>query len=258
MRFFLAWYLIIGCDTGTVPTADTLVPATAQAAVVADNREPTSAVELQGPRAAARHIVIAFDGAKDAFEVSRSKDDALALAQSLHARLVAGEDFAALARTHSDEGSGRRGGDLGVFTMGVMHPDFEAAVFNGEVGYLLAILETPFGFHLIERLPVEEIHVAHVLVQWEGLHRATTKRTRDEAEAHAAEALAALREGSSFVAVADRFSDGPTGKRGGDLGWFQRGQMVPAFDDAAFALAPGETTDVIESPIGLHIIYRVE
>jgi parvulin-like peptidyl-prolyl isomerase len=43
-----------------------------------------------------------------------------------------------------------------------------------------------------------------------------------------------------------------------DLGWFQQGQMVPAFEKAAFGLEIGKTTEVIESPLGFHIIHRVE
>jgi parvulin-like peptidyl-prolyl isomerase len=256
MRWICALCWIVGCGENTSTIAP--IPATAQAAPVQTHRDSTSAIELVGPRAAARHILIAYEGANGATEVDRSKSDALALAAALRVRLLAGEDFSDLAKAHSDDGTGRRGGDLGVFAKGVMAAPFEAFVFNAEIGQLSDVVETPFGFHLIERRVVEEIHVAHVLVQWQGLFRATTERTREQAELRAAEALAALHEGEGFMAVAKSFSDGPTGTRGGDLGWFQRGQMVPAFDDAAFALDKGETTAVIESPLGLHIIYRVE
>jgi len=258
MRTLLTWFLVVACSTNTEPTSDSPSSATAQAAPIETRREPTSAVELTGPRAAARHILIAFEGAEDAYTVSRTREEARALAEQLHAQLMDADNFDALARAHSDDASGRRGGNLGVFTKGVMHKNFEAAVFSSEIGQLSPIVETPFGYHLIERLPVEEIHVAHVLIQWAELHRATTTRTREEAETRAAEALAALSTGQPFVDVAQAYSDGPTSKRGGDLGWFQRGQMVPAFDEAAFTLEVGETTAVIESPIGLHIIYRVE
>ncbi len=260
MLLFLAWNLMVGCGDADVSTTDgpAPAPATAQAATEPAHREPTSAIELRGPRAGARHILIAYEDAKSAYNVERSKEEALALIQTLRTQLVAGESFDAMARAHSDDASGVRGGNLGVFPKGVMHPAFEETVFNSEIGILSDIVETSFGYHLIERLVVEEIHVAHVLVQWQGLHRATTTRTREEAEAIAQQALQALRDGQPFVDVAKNYSDGPTGKRGGDLGWFQRGQMVPAFDEAAFTLAAGETTDVIESPIGLHIIYRVQ
>ena len=58
--------------------------------------------------------------------------------------------------------------------------------------------------------------------------------------------------------MAIEWSDGPFGKRGGDLGWFQKGQMAPQFDDAAFSLTPGEHTQVVESSHGFHIIKRLK
>lgn len=60
--------------------------------------------------------------------------------------------------------------------------------------------------------------------------------------------------GDDFTLLAQAYSSDASGKNGGDLGWFQRGQMVPEFEKAAFALQPGEVSDVVETRYGYHII----
>jgi peptidyl-prolyl cis-trans isomerase SurA len=225
----------------------------------ADDWEATSDLEIKGPRARARHILIAYKGAAQApGTVTRSQDDARSRASEIRAAILAGADFAEQAQEHSDGGTARRGGELGTFAKGVMHQNFEDATFALEVGALSSVVETPFGYHVIERLEVIEIRVAQVLIQWKGRHRAKTTRSKVEARARADEALSLIRKGGSFKEVAKTHSDGGTGKRGTDLGWFQQGQMVPAFEKAAFGLEIGKTSEVIESPLGFHIIHRVE
>ncbi len=60
--------------------------------------------------------------------------------------------------------------------------------------------------------------------------------------------------GEDFSKLASEYSEGPTRTTGGDLGFFSRGKMVPPFEEAAFALKPGEMSDVIQSVFGLHLI----
>jgi parvulin-like peptidyl-prolyl isomerase len=260
--------LLLGA-CGAEPAPTTSRPAEAEALsslapegveeVPDDGWESTTDTEIIGPRARARHILVAFTGATQApAAVSRSKEEARQLAEKVRAEILSGADFAALCKAHSDGGTANRGGELGTFGQGVMHSAFEAAVFGLEVGALSGVVETPFGFHVIEREPVVEVRVAQILVQWKGRHLAKTSRSKKAARVRADEALALIRSGRGMRAVAKTHSDGDTGKRGTDLGWFQKGQMVPAFDNVAFTLKPGQTSEVIESPLGFHIIHRLE
>jgi NIMA-interacting peptidyl-prolyl cis-trans isomerase 1 len=84
-------------------------------------------------------------------------------------------------------------------------------------------------------------------------------RTRDQALAVARDVLKRAKAGEDFPRLAVEFSDEPNAAaRGGALGRFGHGQMVKEFDDAAFALAPGEISGIVESPFGFHIIQRTE
>jgi hypothetical protein len=92
---------------------------------------------------------------------------------------------------------------------------------------------------------VEKASAAHIIVH--------VNQGRSEAEARALieRAEADLANGSSFAEVAERYSD--CKGSGGDLGEFQRGTMVQEFDDAVFALNPGERSAVFRTPFGFHI-----
>lgn len=79
------------------------------------------------------------------------------------------------------------------------------------------------------------------------------------ARAKAEDILRRVRAGEDFAKLADEFTEDPSGRgHGGDLGWFGRGVMVKPFEDAAFALKPGEVSGIVESPFGFHIIKLEE
>ncbi len=85
-------------------------------------------------KASARHILVS------------TEQECLELKQ----RIADGEDFGAVASAHSSCPSGQRGGDLGSFAPGQMVPEFDAAVFGGEVGVVQGPVKTQFGYHLLE------------------------------------------------------------------------------------------------------------
>ncbi len=88
--------------------------------------------------------------------------------EDIRARILAGEDFGELARLYSDDaGSARLGGDLGLQKRGTFVPAFEAAAYNLTEGELSEIIESEFGFHLIELLERRGnlIHTRHILIK---------------------------------------------------------------------------------------------
>lgn len=101
-----------------------------------------------------RHILVRYAGAKNAEpEIKRSKAEA----QQLAAKILAdaskpGADFEALARKESEDGSAAKGGDLGPVGRGLFAAPFEAAAFALKPGEISAVVESDFGFHIIQRV----------------------------------------------------------------------------------------------------------
>lgn len=108
----------------------------------------------EGPEAiGARHILIAYQGAQRAdASITRTRDEAKALAAQVLSELSAGKSWDELWKAHSNEPGGQAGGSLGLFGRGQMVPEFERAAFGLKVGQVASEpVETPFGFHVIER-----------------------------------------------------------------------------------------------------------
>jgi peptidyl-prolyl cis-trans isomerase SurA len=98
------------------------------------------------------------------------------------------------------------------------------------------------------------VSLSHIVV--------TPKPTGDKVEKarkQAEELMARVKAGEDFAALAREYSEDPgSGSQGGDLGFFSRGTMVPEFEEAAFALKPGEVSDLVQTKYGFHIIRTDE
>ncbi len=120
----------------------------------------------------------------------------------------------------------------------------DAAVSDAEV-------QSYYDEHRAEYDKPEQVHARHILFRF------APNATEDEkakVRTHAEEVLAKVKAGGDFAALAKQYSEDSSAAQGGDLGSFSRGKMVPPFEQAAFSLAPGQTSDLVESQFGLHII----
>jgi peptidyl-prolyl cis-trans isomerase C len=101
----------------------------------------------------------------------------------------------------------------------------------------------------------EQVRASHILIiidpQADRPKRSSVRKKIEEIRQK-------LQKGEDFAALAKEFSQGPSSAKGGDLGYFRRGQMTKPFEDAAFALRPGEVSDIVETKFGYHLIKVIE
>ena len=118
-------------------------------------------------------------------------------------------------------------------------------------------LQTYYDQHRDEYRVPEQVKVSHILIKTplpapgakEDAKAVADARTKAEG------LLKELKAGGDFAKLAEKYSDDPgSAKSGGELGWIGRGRTVPEFEKAAFSLAKGQTSDLVKSSYGFHII----
>ena len=113
-------------------------------------------------------------------------------------------------------------------------------------------LRTAYAASIEEFTIPEEVRARHILFR---LPPEPDEETITETSRIAQEILGKIRNGADFSALAEENSDDTaTATSGGDLGWFRRGRMTPEFEEVAFSLEIDETSDIVQTPFGLHII----
>lgn len=109
-----------------------------------------------------------------------------------------------------------------------------------------------YDTHQDEFKTPEMIKARHILIK---VDKSASEEDKKQARKKAEDILSKIKAGEDFAKLASEFSDDPGSKsKGGDLDFFARGRMVKPFEDAAFALKPGEVSGIVESPFGYHII----
>lgn len=133
--------------------------------------------------------------------------------------------------------------------------EFTPQSFADQVTFDDAELEVFYRRNLDRYEIPEQARAAHILVRVpEGADEATRSQKRTQAE----KLLADIKAGKDFAGLAREFSDDKASAvNGGDLGSFGRGMMVPAFEQAVFALKPGETSGLVETQFGYHIVKLI-
>nr|WP_325176367.1 peptidylprolyl isomerase [Pelagicoccus mobilis] len=178
-------------------------------------------------RAMARHILVESEE----------------LCNELKAKIEGGASFADLAKEHSKCPSGQRGGELGEFGRGQMVPEFDEVVFSAPVNEVQGPVKTQFGFHLLE-----------VTARGDEMPKASARHILVETEAECNALLEKIQGGESFADLAAAHSKCPSGKSGGALGEFGRGQMVPEFDAVVFSAPVNEVQGPVKTQFGYHLL----
>jgi peptidyl-prolyl cis-trans isomerase SurA len=190
---------------------------------------------------------------------------AYAKAMNLRIRIMNGEDFESVAtgKGGSEDPSVKdNGGDLGYFTAMQMIYPFENAAFNLNIGEVSMPVRTQYGYHLIKTTDKREakgvIETAHILLM---ANPNTSKETALKAKEKIEEIYELLEAGESFEELARKYSEDQSSKaKGGLLPVFGAGtkqRMVPAFEEAAFALEnDGDYSKPFKSMFGYHIVLR--
>jgi parvulin-like peptidyl-prolyl isomerase len=193
-------------------------------------------------------------------------------AAALKARALEGEDFGELARAHSDDAhSAARGGLYTVFERGPMDRLLKEAAFSVAVGEIAGPIESPVGYHLIQRVPLEghppelfevsQVRLWAILVSHDNtpLGGISANRSMQAAKELAAEIHGRVQAGEDMQVLARELNDDFGGRtRAGDLGWVHRGnpRMAP-FLKQAFQALPGELLEPVACEAGWVVVRRV-
>jgi peptidyl-prolyl cis-trans isomerase SurA len=191
-------------------------------------------------------------------EKSRIEEDAKSRAGAALGKLRSGTAFEVVMAEYSDDPRKASGGILTSWK-GRFGADFDAAAAKLGKNGLSDVVKCPDGYRIVQCTEVtqaDELHALHILVAFGP--RAKIKNEED-AKSAADDLLAKIKTGADFGELAKASSDDPgSAQRGGDLGWFGRRAMVKPFEDAAYALSPGQVSDVVRTSFGFHIIKLLE
>jgi len=184
----------------------------------------------------------------------KAQQEAFDKATSILERIKKGEDFAKLAQKYSDDpASARRGGDLGLISRGDFVPEFEAAAYKLKDGEISDIVQTQFGFHIIQMIERrgEKIHTRHILIRLVPSD-ADDQRVVDELN----DIRGKIINGAGFSEMALKYSDDENvTKDRGHLGIFEMDKMViPEFKTIVNSMKPGEVSQPFKTEFGYHIV----
>lgn len=186
------------------------------------------------------------------------------LAEEIFKRAQAGDSIQSLSEEYSDDETIRAaGGDLGwvldqrqyikLKELGQdLNPGdaYPMMVDDGQNFYIAQVEE--------KKDAGQEIRASHLLIQWKGSEQSAQSRTKELA-LELMEKIKSEVTPANFEEKVMEYSDEPgADKTAGDLDYFRRGDMVPPFEDAAFALTKGAVSDVVETQFGFHLIKKTD
>lgn len=205
------------------------------------------------------HIYIPIPESATAEQISAAKTRA----DEVQRKIKAGADFAQAAVTYSQGPDALKGGAIGWKSAGQLPELFVTTLAKMRPGEVSDVLRGPNGFHILllndqrgsatAEEAVQETHARHILL------RPSEIQSLDEARNTLTRLRERISQGEDFAALARSFSeDTVSAANGGDLGWVRPKQLVPAFEQAMNALQPGQLSEPVRTPFGLHLIQVLE
>ncbi|HOT15398.1 MAG TPA: peptidylprolyl isomerase [Bacteroidales bacterium] len=197
-----------------------------------------------------------------ASELVKPKDTLAIYQRAMEAynKLISGVPWDSVHSQYSQERNKQKKGDIGYFNSLQISYPLENICFRLKKGEISKPQRTIYGYHIVEildRRPSKgEIRAAHIMVAFP---ENSTPQSVDSAKAKIAEIYQKLKQGESFEELAKQYSDDKrSAAKGGDLGWFGSGDMIPEFEKNAFALEKdSDYSAPFRTSFGWHIVKRI-
>jgi len=203
------------------------------------------------------HILVAIPEAASPGEIQAAEQRA----DNILVRLRNGANFSEIAISESDGQTALEGGDIGWRSLGQIPSLFLDSVKTMQVNDVSDLIRSSGGFHIIkllgkrgdERHLVEQTLARHILL------KPDTVNTDEEVLVRIQQLEIRLRGGEDFATLARSNSqDTLSAAKGGSLGWLNKGDTVPEFEDALEALEPGEISKPVKTQFGWHLVQVQE
>ena len=203
------------------------------------------------------HILVSIPSQASADEIKKARIKA----DNIIAEIKAGEDFRQQAIAKSNGRNALKGGDLGWRKQAQLPSLFADAVIDLVPGEVSEPIKSASGFHIIQiadkrggsTMMVLQTNVKHILVMPNEI------RSDKDSRARIKQVYKKLDNGGDFAELAKEYSDDPgSAANGGDLGWVNPGDMVPAFDRVMNEIEPGVLSQPFKSKFGWHILQVAE
>lgn len=199
------------------------------------------------------HILVAVPDGASPEELATAE----AKAEDIVSRLEAGANFGKTAAAESDGRQALEGGDLGWRKAAELPTIFENVVPNLEKGEISQVIRSPSGFHIIKlldvrgagRLVIRQTHARHILI------KTTEIVSSEDARRRLTQLRTRIVNGADFGKLARANSDDPASAvKGGDLGWLNPGDTIPAFEKNMDALEVDQVSQPFETEFGWHVL----
>ncbi len=204
-----------------------------------------------------RHILIATPETASPEDLDAAKKKA----ESVYKKITQGSSkFEDMAIKFSSGRNALKGGDLGKRKANELPQLFVEAVKDLQPGETSRPVKSASGFHLLQlisssndQILVQQTNARHILI------RTSAEMSDDQARKKLLEIKQKIENGKSFAELASKFSEDPTTKiKGGDLGWYNPGEFVPAFENVANSLEIGQLSEPFKTNFGWHILEVLE